>query len=89
MSVTTKRKRLNWSIIKGDLAEAVEELVRLQRLASKRKLSEVQFQIGLRHAYHHLNFAWNARYVPTAQYRHLTRQQFDRSGKYPSQIDKL
>jgi hypothetical protein len=87
--VTTKRKRLNWSIIEGDLAEALEELARLQRLASKRKLSEVQLQIGLCHAYHHLNFAWNARYVPTAEYRHLTRRQFERWGKYPSQIEKL
>jgi hypothetical protein len=81
MSVTKKRKRLNWSIVEGDLAEALEELVRLRRLASKRKLNEVQLQIGLLHAYHHLNFAWNARYVPTAQYRHLTRRQFERWGK--------
>jgi hypothetical protein len=89
MSVTTKRKRLNWSIIKGDLAEAGEELERLQSLASKGKLTEVQLQIGLCHAYHHLNFAWNIRYVPTAQYRHLTQRQFERWGKYPSQIEKL
>lgn len=85
----TKRKRLNRKIIADNLAEAIEELKRLQNSASNGDLSEVELAIGLQHAYHHLNFAWNIRYVPTAQYANLTDGQFDRWGKYPSEMERL
>jgi hypothetical protein len=87
--VSTQRKRLNRRIIASNLAEAVEELQRLHRLSSTGKLNEAQLQVGLCHAYHHLNFAWNIRFVPTAEYRALTDSQFKRWGRYPSGIEKL
>jgi hypothetical protein len=87
--VTTKRKRLNRRIIGRNLAEAIEELRRLHDLASNGKLSETELQVRLCHAYHHLNFAWNIRHVPTSQYAALTDSQFKRWGKYPTGIEDL
>ena len=52
-------------------------------------LSVEALQVGLLHAYHHLNFAWNIRNVPTEQYAKLTQKQFKRWGKYPSRIERL
>jgi len=82
-----KRKRLNRKIIESNIGEAAQELQRLRDLASKGKLNEAQLQVGLCHAYHHLNFAWNIRHVTTRQYRSLTQRQFERWGKYPSEIE--
>jgi len=89
MLMPKKRKRLNRKIIESNIGEAAEELQRLRDLATKGKLNEAQLQVGLCHAYHHLNFAWNIRYVTTPQYRKLTQRQFERWGKYPSEIETL
>ena len=84
-----KRKHLNLEIIGSNLAEAMEELERLRNLASTGKLREEELQIGLLHAYHHLNFAWNIRHVATRQYAKLSQRQFERWGRYPSKIEKV
>jgi hypothetical protein len=84
-----KRKRLNRQIIACDLAEAIEQLEQLRSNACNGSLSEVELALGLQHAYHHLNFAWNIRYVPTAQYRNLTDRQFNSWGRYPSEIEQF
>lgn len=83
----TRRKKLNLEIIKSNLSEAREELERLERQAAAGALSEVELQIGLQHAYHHLNFSWNIRRIPTKQYASLTQEEFDRWGRYPSKIE--
>jgi hypothetical protein len=85
--VGKRKKRLNRSIIASNLAEAIEELQRLHHLSSKGKLNEAELQVGLCHAYHHLNFAWDIRFVPTSEYAVLTDSQFKRWGKYPSGIE--
>lgn len=87
--MSKKRKRLNRKIIAINLAEAIEQLEELHKSASNGSLDEIELNYGLRHAYHHLNCAWNIRYVPTAQYANLTQRQFDRWGKYPSGIERL
>jgi hypothetical protein len=84
-----KGKRLNRRIIASNLAEAIEELRRLHDLASNGKLNETELKVGHCHAYHHLNFAWHIRHVPTAQYAALTNSQFKRWGKYPTRIEEL
>jgi hypothetical protein len=87
--LSTQKKRLNRRIIADNLAEAIEELEALHRHASTGKLNEAELQVGLCHAYHHLNFAWNVRFVPTSQYAALTDSQFKRWGRYPSDIEEL
>ncbi len=84
-----KAKGLNFEIIASNLSEAAGELQRLRKHASASDLSVEALQVGLLHAYHHLNFAWNIRNVPTEQYAKLTQKQFKRWGKYPSRIERL
>ena len=87
--VTTKRKRLNMQNIGLDLSEAMDTLELLLNRARTGDLGEEELQIGLCHAYHHLNFAWNTRHVPTSKYAKLTKRQFDRWGKYPVAIERF
>jgi len=87
--VTANRKHLNLEIIQSNLSEAIEELETLRDLASTGELNEADFQVRLCHVYHHLNFAWNIKHVPTEMYAKLTKSQFKRWGKYPSKIETL
>ena len=81
------KKTLNLKIIGSNLSEAIEQLERLRDSASNGELNESELQVGLCHAYHHLNFAWNIRHESTARYAKLTQTQFERWGKYPSDIE--
>jgi len=87
VALATKRKNLNLEIIGSNLSEAIKELHGLRDHASNGELTEAGLQVGLAHAYHHLNFAWHIRHVSTAQYAKLTKAQFDRWGRYPSDLD--
>jgi hypothetical protein len=81
------RKRLNWRIISYNLAEAREQIEQIEsRIKSGKKPSEVELQIMLEHAYHHLNFAWNIRHEKTESYRHLTDENFNRWSKFPKEM---
>ncbi|HWE49037.1 MAG TPA: hypothetical protein VG273_04585 [Bryobacteraceae bacterium] len=84
-----RRKIMNFDIIGSNISEAAEELAKLQGLAAAGTLSEEELQIGLLHAYHHLNFAWNIRHEATSTYASLTQRQFNRWGKYPVEIETL
>ena len=85
----TRRKKLNLEIIKSNLSEARKELEKLERKAASGALEEVELKIGLQHAYSHLNFSWNIRRIPTAQYASLTQAEFDKWGRYPPEIESL
>src|SRR6266566_5585478 len=89
MMPNKKAKGLNFEIIASNLSEAAGELQRLRKHVSAGDLSVEALQVGLLHAYHHLNFAWNIRNVATEQYAKLTQKQFKRWGKYPSRIERL
>lgn len=65
---------LNTKIIGGNIAEAAEQLAKLLHTILTGKLNEADLQVGLRHAYHHLNFAWNIRRLPTSEYMALTSE---------------
>ena len=80
-----RMKRLNWKIIESNVREAREELENLEkRIADKNNLSEIGLQCSLQHAYHHLNFAWHIRRQKTARYAHLTKKDFDRWRRFPT-----
>jgi hypothetical protein len=52
-----------------NLREAQEELTRtIRQLESEPEYDEIEFQIALRHLYHHVNTAWNARNVDDQTY---------------------
>jgi len=79
----------NRVIIRGNIAEAIEQLQKLEQKAAAGTLNESELQVGLAHTYHHLNFAWNIRRISTSEYAHLTQQLFDQWGKYPEEINDL
>ena len=75
-------------IIDSNITEAHDELAKLLDKLHAGALNEAMLQVGLRHAYHHLNFAWNIRRLPTSRYASLTLKEFEEWGKYPSEIDE-
>ena len=79
-----RRRPFNRQIVRTNLSEAIEELQKLERRAVDEELLEEHLQIGLLHAYHHLNFAWNARRISTSEYSRLTQAQFEKWGTYPA-----
>ncbi len=46
-------------------------------------LSEFGLHVSLDHAYHHLNWAWNARRTPEERVWHFTDREWKRRGKFP------
>lgn len=82
-------KQLNFEIMESNLAEAIEQLQKLRTEAANETLTAVDFQIGLLHAYHHINWSWNTRHVETSKYANRTRKHFKKWGKYPSKIEDL
>jgi hypothetical protein len=78
---------INWKVVASNLAEAREEIEEFEALLAKRgRRSEVDLQLSLEHAYHHLNVAWNARRATMRQYRNLTDAQFNQWGRFPKGI---
>ena len=81
---------MNHKIILSNLQEAREELDKFEaKLNSSDKPDEVEFELSLRHAYHHLNFAWNIRNVETEKYKNLTDTDFREWCKFPNGFDDL
>lgn len=83
-----RTRPLNATIIGSNISEARDELTKLLQKLETGTLNEAVLQVGLRHAYHHLNFAWNIRRVSTSRYASLTQKEFEEWGKYPSDIDR-
>jgi len=80
---------MNSEIIKSNISEAREELEKLERrIASGDCPEEGEFFVMLQHAYHHLNFAWNIREMPTERYASMTDEEFNEWGKFPLDMDE-
>lgn len=82
------RARMNWKIVLWNIAEAREELQRLEKAieAAGQERSQEFLEVGLGHAYHHLNFAWRARHWTIARYRAITQLEFDSFGQFPRDV---
>jgi hypothetical protein len=81
---------LNWEIILTNIQEAREELQELEsKINSSQKPSELDFQLSLRHVYHHINFAWNIRHKKSEEYAKLTDSEFKEWGRFPNGLDSL
>ena len=79
--------KLNWRIIGYNLAEAREQLEAVEaRVKEGNPPSEIEFQIMLEHAYHHLNFAWNVRHQPSEKHAKLNDKRFNRWSKFPKDL---
>lgn len=76
---------MNRQIIESNIREAREQLEKIEKMiAAGRSLSEGEYLVMLQHAYHHLNFAWNARKFRNSRYAKLSEEEFNEWGKYPA-----
>ncbi|MHB8876061.1 MAG: hypothetical protein ACYC8T_20415 [Myxococcaceae bacterium] len=79
--------KLNYPLLLSNIREAADELNELvEELQGTDKPDEAELEIGLAHAFHHLNFAWNARRATERQYRQLTDERFNKWSKFPRDI---
>ena len=83
-----RQRPLNKKMIAGHIAEANEQLASLLHSIVIGNINEAKLQVGLQHAYHHLNVAWNVRRVPTSEHVGLTQEKFEEWRKYPNDIDE-
>ncbi|HEY2865486.1 MAG TPA: hypothetical protein VGJ02_00215 [Pyrinomonadaceae bacterium] len=81
--------KLNWEIVKWNIAEAREQLEEIERQIATGEISEGSFGVMITHAFHHLNFAWNIRRVSTKRYSNLTTEDFNFGGDFPADIELL
>lgn len=80
--------KLNWTIIGYNIAEAREQLERIEkRINDGDPPSEIELQIDLEHALHHLACAWNVRRVSTKLYSKLSNDEFNEWSKFPSELE--
>ena len=79
--------RLNWTIINANLREAREQPEEIEaKLKAGKRPSPGSLELMIEHAYHHMNCAWNARFVASRVYRNLTDSQFNEWGRFPDDL---
>ncbi len=74
----------NRELIAINLAEAREQLEAIEESLSNPDYSEVELNIELAHAYHHLNFAWNIRHADESELDVLSDESYAKWSKYPA-----
>ena len=80
-------RKINAEIVLSNISEAREELEKIEELArSGEELDDGELIVMFGHAYHHLNFAWNARRVADEKYRDLTQEDFNEWGRFPKDL---
>jgi hypothetical protein len=81
--------RLNWKIIGHNVMEAREQLEDLERyIEESPRRSEVDLQLKLEHAFHHLSVAWNARNASIGRYSNLSDDDFNEWSKFPKELEE-
>jgi hypothetical protein len=84
------KPKLNWEVIASNIAEAGEELQRLEQQVAQGSLpDEIEFEIAMQHAFHHLNWAWNIRPVTNEEYGSTSQEDFVRWGSYPTDLPTM
>ena len=82
--------RLNWELIRRNVTEARAQLEKLEiYLNESPRRSEIQLKADLEHAFHHLNFAWNARRIRYSRYSNLSDADFNDWGKFPTDFEEF
>ncbi|MGI8884342.1 MAG: hypothetical protein ACR2IA_08875 [Pyrinomonadaceae bacterium] len=79
--------KLNWDNILYNIKDVREQLEEIENLAVQGKPpSEVELQIKLEHAFHHLSFAWNVRNVSSQKHSKMTDKDFNNWSKFPKEM---
>jgi hypothetical protein len=79
--------RLNKKIILYNIKEAREQLEEIEKLFEENNLTEIDLQLKLEHTYHHLNFAWNIRFLTDKRFKELSDNDFNEWSKYPKELE--
>ena len=80
--------KLNLDLVRRNVAEAGAELERIEAaLLSAEKPREHQLQVWFDHAFHHLNFAGNARHATVRRGIECADEDFNRWGRFPADIN--
>ena len=81
-------RKINAEVVLSNISEAREELEKIEELVRSGEGLEDDGDLVVMfgHAYHHINFAWNARRVADEKYRNLTNEDFDEWGRFPTDI---
>ena len=84
-NVRSNKKMKNKYLIASNIEEAKEQLEEiLKDIEEDKEYSEVELQIALEHAYHHLNYAWNIRNIEEARAEACSKSDYKAWSKYPA-----
>jgi hypothetical protein len=78
--------RLNRGWIAAHIAEAQEELRRIESQITNEGFSELESQMAMQHAFEHLNTAWNTRNVPGEHFAGASDVDFESWRKLPMDL---
>ena len=79
--------KLNRAILRYDIGDCVEQLQQiLAKLDARKPLDDIEYRIEMQHAFHHLNFAWNARHWPMKRYEQCSKRDFKKAGDFPKDL---
>ena len=83
-----KQNEYNKEVILFNLAEMQEELLCLiTELGNDDPIDTSEFDGAFAHIYHHLNTAWNARFISDADWRKQSEVVFFKNRQFPKDID--
>ena len=75
---------MNYRCIQCDLVEARDQLDKIiAKFDAGEEMPEADYLVMIRHAFHHLNVAWNARRSSPAAYRNMSGKRFRRWRNFP------
>jgi len=81
---------MNKDFLLFNLREAVEEITKtINDLEADGDYDEPQFSVAMKHLYHHVNTAWNARHYTPVQSRDCSDADFNRWGTYPTDLELM
>ncbi len=81
-------KNLNKDYIRWHLEEAAKEITNtLSEMESDSEWEIGDFFVEMRHLFHHVNSAWNARYSSEAEANECSEENFETWRQYPTDLE--
>ena len=81
---------MNTDFLLFNLREAQEEIEKTIRdLETDSDYGEPEFSVAMMHLYHHVNTAWNARESTSEQSKACSDEDFNRWGRYPTDLIEM
>lgn len=70
-------------IILANISDAREQLEAIEKSLLDPEYEEIEFKLDLEHAYHHLNYSWNARNATDQELSEHSQTSFQKWSKFP------